>query len=418
MMMKINKNAIVQYLLIYLVFVYQGAIIFKVYQDLIIIFTLLISLYIFIRLPKLNKVDGRNFNEYVIFLGGMLVLLLAVWIKTNGSLSINTILNYISRFLIVFVAFYVDKEKFSDRFIKISTFFAVISLIGFALQIIGESNLLNLLLKINPGDQSNSRGMLFYAYNNTNGGRNQGIYGEPGLYQIVLIVTLYMLLFLPNIEKRKLCSIIIIVTMLTTMSATGYFSLFALLIIYCIQNNKMSDKKTKLLIILMFTGLLIFCVNATEDSFIYEKFFNKFIDNSGEVDFTLSTGRARIVGINTDLQIIKDNPMGVGSEVYANKTYEILSKKGLINKEGLSVSGLTRFMALVGIITSMWVMGFMCRKIFKNSYNILDFILKIFIIVNTTLGQPQFLFPALIIFGIINTKVDGRRISNESSIYV
>lgn len=391
---KMNQNLIIQYLLIYLLFIYQGAIIFKVYNDLVIIITFLFTLLISGKLIKDKKFSRSFFNFIMIFS----MLLLLICFSTQGSLSIYTAINYVSRFLIVYCAYAWNKDKFVERFIKMSIFFATISIFMYFFSLTGiGKRVIEIVLRINPGNEMNSRGMILYTYNSTNGLRNQGIYGEPGLYQIILNTTLYFILFTNQVENRIKYSIIIITTIITTVSTTGYFSMIAILITYILYKNEyVNNKKLKKIIFISILVIITYSIATSKDSFIYEKFFDKFIDSSGAINFELSTGRARTESMMADLNIILKYPYGLGTDKYAQIYYRIFG-------EGvLSTCGLTRFIAMLGIIPSIIVFGYLIINIIKNSFNLIDVFIKLFMIVNTTIGQPQFLFPALLVLVIIN----------------
>ena len=125
-LLHINQNAIIQYLLIYLLIQYIGGRVAEALgSDLFFGGTLLLCVYLMLQMPNRLPLKKSVFG-FLIILACSLGLSFAV---TGGALSIGTILSILSRFILVYVAIQYDVQNFICRFIKMVFLMACISLI-------------------------------------------------------------------------------------------------------------------------------------------------------------------------------------------------------------------------------------------------------------------------------------------------
>lgn len=73
--------------------------------------------------------------------------------------------------------------------------------------------------------------------------RNNGIFNEPGLYQMVLNTALYFTMFFPEqlkcgAKKQERYMLILIIAIVTCQSTTGYLSLGAIIVGYLMTKQK------------------------------------------------------------------------------------------------------------------------------------------------------------------------------------
>lgn len=388
MTLNISKSKckkILQYVLIYLLFAYTGMpIVNLLSNDVFYMICLSISMLILILIVK-------KINKYVVcFIILTIISLLSTNAYTGGSLSIGTTLTIISRLLIVYVAINVDKDEFLNRFLRLSYIFSIISLvIYFLILILGDASLRPIYSKLyNTGHQY---GLFFIRFNTFHIGRNCGMFGEPGQYQVLLTTSLFFTLFKSNNLEQHLrlkYIIILIITIITCQSTTGYIGLFSILLIYMISPNIEEDKGIKKLIIFAFLFLIFYIVLfVKKDSSLYYNMFGKILTENNQLDLSGGSGGARTNSIISIFSNIAQNPrylMGIG---YNHKlAIEIDGCSGIL---GLLIS--------TGIFTFSIIYGYSIVSLYKHKKNILEYLLCIFLIINTGLSQPNILHPILLV---------------------
>lgn len=304
------------------------------------------------------------------------LLLLFEIILTDGGLELSSIISIMARFLIVMAAYYYDTESFADKFVKMVVFLAAISLFGFILSLTVPTILKTLLTRRTETVTNYWRsynveyyGTFLYAFTNATA-RNIGIFHEPGLYQIVLNVALYILLFKRNalfITNRKWNTycVIIIVTLVTTMSTTGLLGMIGLLLIYVLfakEDNALSPKVKYCLVL----GLVIFgvyCFFADADSFINKYVLSKIMQE-GKIDFSSSTGNSRIMSMLSDIAIFREYIFGIGF-----LKYKAAFKDNLLDKtisDTSSCVGFTQVLAVLGILVFLIIVLYYAFLIRRN----------------------------------------------------
>ena len=248
--MLVRYSAIQQYILLYILLIFQGTILFREYNDIILIAIICIFF--------LGVIKFRKYYSDLDRIGlGLSVLLVLVSLFTLGSLGISSILANFSRIAIVSLAYMIDREKFPERFVRIIVFFSVISLVFFAIQCVNPGILISFMkqtayeVDVSYGKVSwNLYSTPFFQFNNTTL-RNIGICNEPGLYQILLVSALYVIMFKSNALYRltehqtKRYMIILLITLATTLSLTGYANMFFLLACYFLLPTAAQDVSTK-----------------------------------------------------------------------------------------------------------------------------------------------------------------------------
>ncbi|EOU2128627.1 hypothetical protein C4D39_15835 [Clostridium perfringens] len=372
----------------YLLVVFQGSIFFKNNSDYFYILVLIISLLLLLFRPRIFS--GR----FILYILGLFLLLFFVSIYSSGSLSIASILNIISRFLLVNIAYKFNKKNSLTIYIKTVIFLSIISLVGFIIQIINSNILKGLLLECEPGYY----GILFYTWSEVwHPTRNIGILAEPGLYIIILNVALFILLFYSdriNLSSKKQVKyiIIIILTIFTAQSTMGYICAAGILILGMLEGtNKDLNKYKKYLIIFIF---IIICIDIVrgEQGFIYNNLIMKITNSSKGLDLSVSSGKSRIVSMQADILIAKDYPLGSG---FSN--YELIWKYYLPEyiPDLSSCVGLTKSLATIGIPATIYILSIFIYKIINKNKTLYCKIACLFLFICITFSQPQILFPAL-----------------------
>lgn len=384
-----------QYLLIYIVLLFHRSQITNWYEDKLLIIALLLSLFIIIYYNmKLNI-------KVLIGIGILAILQLIICVYTNNSLSIPSVLNTIILCIITYISIEFNKEEFLNRLVKTIVFLAAVSLIGF---IVWNSPLESILVKIVP---TISNGVDYYG--TTYGGvlyhhipnyyRNVGIYREPGLYQIVLSVGLFIVLYFNNIKlkraKRIVYSIILILTLITAQSTTGYISLIILLLGYLIVGNDIYIKRivSMACLSIVVATALVFAIQG-QDNFIQKNLFSKIQINKYSGGFKDGTGRARTIMMKIDFDVLKEKPLGLGYDDYLQRWK---SKKYTLHETSSAV-GLSIMLCVYGVIVGTIIVMMCPIFMILRIKNIGKALILVAVYFNTILAQPTIFFPIFMMF--------------------
>jgi hypothetical protein len=385
--------------MIYLLLLFQGSAIFKPFTDYFVVVAIILSGWFIIKKRLSIDIIDRSIL-YIIFL---IVILTLISIISNGSLSIRSVLNIVSRFMLVYFVYHYDKEKFCNRLIKLVTFISVWSLIGYIISLINLGFIEKILIKINF-DVNTYYWSPFFSLLESSPDRNIGIYGEPGLHQIVINVVLFLLLFYDESELHLKSStriryiVIMLITIVTAKSTTGFISIIVLIAGYMLKKKDLHQKRINKVLIALGILLMIVVSYLGTDSFIYQNFINKITNSDGQLDFNVSSGRARIVSMLADIQVALHHPLGAGFVVYDNEWRNYLTE---FIGDTSSPVGLTKALATIGVPATLVVMWFYVAFGWKNRKSFIAYIVYLFMLINTSLAQPVFWFPILMIVPLI-----------------
>lgn len=390
MRIRINRKALYQYLFIYLSIQFIGGrLSVALGSNLFTGGVLLLALgYFFLVDQSLYKRESST----ILFLICTFVLMICTVIITLGGLSLSSSLSVITRFLVVMVAMLIDKDKFLHRFLKMVFVFSVISVILYVfVQLAGESLVLNILfskLYETQGNwQGNSYGLFLICYNFMDSARNAYMFGEPGEYQMLIMLALYFLTFKDremNRRKRRMYLIVYLITIFTIQSTTGFFNLAMFCICVLLSNSKTINKNMKSAILLVTVILCIyFLFFAGEDSILYTAVLDKITNVSGEFDLGATTGGDRVSAIRGLARVAASSP----STLIWGSGFQ-----GVVRFFGtFSCSGIVNSIIMFGVFTCILIYGYILRNIIKYSNSVFEIVFCIFMIVNNGLSQPDLL---------------------------
>lgn len=387
----VSKKSIVHYLLIYILVAFQGSNIYRLYDSMFMIVAI-----VCFGCCILKRGIKRVETSYFCWMALICSLILANLFYTHGSTSIGTVGNFLSRFCIVAVAITYDSYEFKNRLIKLVAFLAKISVFTFGLTLIFGRNIFN-FLPLWSFSGAAYRGGIFFSIPvmNFSAGRNVGIFGEPGVYQIVLNAVLLVLLFEDNLnlsaKEKKTAIIYILLALVTAQSTTGLLGTLIVLVAYVL--SKKTEEVNNWLRRMLIVGLCLFVVIVFfggSESFIYNNFTNKLFSDSGSIDLSASTGKYRIISMETDRQIFKSAPLGVGTVQYKIEWARYVS--GWTNTKG-SVVGLTFMLATYGWPVTLCSILFLLWGGWRNKSSKMHYLAMIGIIVVTIFSQPKVLYP-------------------------
>lgn len=404
MTLTINKKVIVQYILIYLMLIWHDAgIVFLIGRDLSRHLILVVCLILMLLKQRCRS---QRMLWFV-----LAILLDVIFVRClSGGVGINYVLNAFSGIAIAYTAFKYDKENFVDRFVKTVVFFAATSVICWLITNIAPS-IFERLTVLSYSPYSNRiyttdkaftlspvyyHGVLLYVMRTGNELiRNNGIYNEPGLYQMVLNTALFFVLFFPEqlksrTKKQKKFILILIIAIITCQSTTGYLSLGALLIGYLVTQRK-NEKKMKIgryIIVALFILLGDLMINQ-DTSVIGQVVGGKITISSQGIEFATS-GLARANTASIVFSNILKSPFGCGFDTINN----IFASVGKRSADG---AALIYDLAALGIQIWLILVCFVIVPAYKAKKNMITFVLIVFMYINTTMGQSDLFYPALLI---------------------
>lgn len=197
---------------------------------------------------------GKTFRaERLAFL-----LVLNLCIVTTAACFVDFRTGYLFKCILVTFSFFVtqlfDLKTFAQIFNKVIVFLAAVSLFCFAAEAVNH-NVFSFAPRIYNSVGYGFRNLFLYVQSDEGFAlRNYGIYREPGVYQMFLIVALIFELYCferPHLKRM----VVYITTLLTTLSSTGLIALGIWGLLAYVKRNTIS-KKVK--VGMVFLGGLIF----------------------------------------------------------------------------------------------------------------------------------------------------------------
>lgn len=401
--LKIERNAVKQYLLLFLMFVVHGNRVLSLFNDVILVGILFMGVIFVAFRPSVIRKNN------IVFLMTLIGVLAIISIFTAGSLMISTILAMLARFIIAYTVYGIDRQRFVSRFVRLTYCLAIISLVGFILTQLFPQLLMNLLPSytyyyVSPWSGKRiarvTHYALIYQFRTDNDiTRNIGMFNEPGLYQIILNAAFYFLLFYREScrlsrKKTKRYLLVLFVTLVTTQSATGYVGFIFIVLGYVFAEKKENKWKMLVATITVITALIVYLYFAGTDSWLYKAVLRKLFSEDGTLDLMGSTGKSRIISMIADMQVFLKNPLGNGTKNYESIWGSYLTD---IITDRTSPVGFTSSLAIYGIVPVAMIWGKYFIAKWRTKQNMFEWAVCILLIINTALAQPSIFFPCFVL---------------------
>lgn len=353
---------------------------------------------------------SKKLSKWTFTFIGVLLFFILFTRLNNGGAGISILFTFIVPILATACAVAYNGEFFLSRFVKLVTFLAAVSLIGYTIGLTVPSLWEQLTYGFLNGSEDRfyisgtvyestryySHGLVLYSMAGNRYSQNMGIYTEPGVYQVVLNTAIFALLFMPQFfenwtEKDKIRSLVIcLIALITTQSTTGYI---AILIMGCsyVASRESDITIRRRFINGLYLGILVLCIDYMfrgDESFIYTSIIGKLFTNiNGSRVFSLNagTGRYRTTTIITCLTIMFRHPLGVGYDALMSflTEYDV----GAI----ILMSG-----AALGVGELLSVLLWIHYPVFRYLERRLSAVIFMLLYLNTTLAQTNQFYPALI----------------------
>lgn len=393
--LKINKRAVIHYILIYLFIVFHGATIYVLSKGYLQLAIELVCIFLWIKNSRIRK------NSALILLCVLFVLTLTVSFVAESGTGLTFFRPIADEIIITYTVVLYDKRNFLKRFFKILFVFAVVSLFFYSISIINPHILFNVLVKKSGEGDYTYYGVILYSIHQVRGYmelRNCGIFTEPGIYAVLLLSAVYALLFLNNYininrKQRYLYFLIFSITILSTLSTIAYVVLGIIIIGYIFKNERSSQsikEKRKLFFLgLIFITMLFINYYKQGDNSILSTYVLSKAD-SATLSTEESSGNARLVTIKTCLSIISKNPFGAGGNFVTSSLPDYaVAAQFLV------------YTAAMGVINSGILYLYFLIPVFKNRPSLVAFIIYILMYILLSLAQSQVWYPSLLMFPIM-----------------
>lgn len=331
---------------------------------------ILLGVMLFVCIAHHSKLFSK---ELLIWLGGLIILFSLQYI-TLPRVSVAANVSFISKIYLAFLVIAFLGEKFRYTYLRLMYWLSIVSLCFFVIQIL-----------IEPIGFSFGRYKTLFIFNTIPSGsglgRNSGMFWEPGAFQgfLILVPLLYFnnLKFLWN-SYRKEC-VVLIITLLTTQSTTGYIALTVILAYVLAMSNVHILTKYFLIcfigigIVLMFTQL----------SFLEDKITDEYAATIALKEGELSW--SRMGSFYLDYQNILHHPF-IGNGFLMEMRYGALGR----HLNGIS-NGFTGAINMYGIVTVLFYYICVYRRL-KN-YNRIQRVLFLATIIILLNGEYYMSYP-------------------------
>jgi len=325
------------YALTYLLILISGSILYNQNKEMILVSVFLVSVVLML----LGKKKISIF--FLFYYLSMLAMLLALFFYTHGSLPLPSIVGTMMSLFIVYAILSTIRENFLESFVRVVLAIAVVSLIGFSIDTLGFSFV---MLSILPSDVWQ---FIYHFDYPLHLERNNSIFYEPGAYQIYLIAAIFVLAFSKvSIQKKSklVFLVILVVTLLTTGSTTGYL-MFGFLFAVILLKSQLLTGKLKVGVVALGVIMML-----SSPLLLNEVIVEKLERYTSIKDITDSDDR-RSLDVLVDIEVFKNYPFGAGYNEYARNFAQV----GQLKEGAGSSNGFTRTFAIYGFPFTLFLFG-------------------------------------------------------------
>ena len=332
-MIRITKTKTFQYAWLYLMLLIPGSCAMSRYLNTTLVYGVIIAIYALLAL-----LSAKYRNVYVLSFCLLLALATIVIRLKTGGVGPLTFLSNAAMLVVTYIAMTIDRRMFLTRFIRIVCFFGIISVLFWAAFCINPS-LVNAWPATSFWTQNlgtgqwatvlHGKGLWLYSYLEIHATRNCGFYTEPGVYQIVLNAALFVLLFwkkklyFGNEKQYRTATVIVLLTLITCQSTTGYLSMMVILLCFFFmrvreRDIRMLKQKIAVLVVAITAVLITDYWLRGEESLLYVQVLNKLFggDIGAGINLEDSTGQYRWITVMASLKALSMDPFGIGYDAF------------------------------------------------------------------------------------------------------
>ncbi len=308
-MLKINRSNILLLTVFTLIFVSNDTFMFGTNRNSLMleIPRVLMGIYIVYELMRL-LINRVKINQTIIV--GLIMMAMMIFISVYHRDPVKLIIiKSLCIFSSALLTIHYDFDEYAEAFSKVMVFFGVMALV---LEVIGYTlpsvayGLPRIVNTANNEITTIGFAGFLTAYLSTKIIRTFGIFWEPGVFHMYLnLALMFELFYKKRISWRNV--IILLVSVLITLSTTGYIvSAWILVVYFCLERKKSLTRKNMIIISVIFVGLMV-AFFAMDFTFVGESVFGKL---SNQED---GSWIARAASVFVNLDIFFDHPVfGVG----------------------------------------------------------------------------------------------------------
>ena len=246
------KSKFLTFLTVMLIVITSGSVLFGklLYSEFIMILFAIALVFYF---PK--RIEPKQF---------LILLLIVIFLLFNMLMYQNNLNGYIGLILKMAAVFMVLNRIVLRQAAKSYQWLIVaLALLGMPFYLAGvlDAALVRQLVPPTPVWGGAYRITPFHVYGLWNMTRNQGIFWEPGAYQVFLNLGIFLMLF-TNRKVPKWKLLILTATLLTTMSTSGYMICALIYLAYVIRNGKREQMARMVMSLIVFIPLALFIVQS------------------------------------------------------------------------------------------------------------------------------------------------------------
>lgn len=233
---------------------------------------LLIFNFLFFGIIFLLK--NKSIDRFYVIFSSIFLLVLAIQYTKFSIITLNTAVGLFLRISIAYLAIKITGENFLRIFVRLMFIFSVISLpLNFAYYLVPVFKDIYISLFQITGERFERISILIISFlkDPIYDFRNMGPFWEPGAFAGYLNLALMINL----VYTRKILAkynVVFIITIITTLSTTGYVALFFVLLSFLIFSSKLSLSKIALTFSLLIVSVILFF----SIDFLGQKIFTSF----------------------------------------------------------------------------------------------------------------------------------------------
>ncbi len=339
------KNEFVNYLLVYLLLFLSGSFLFMQASNRYLVFGFFVACIAWFFYS--SRRISYTFLLYVIF---FFILSASLSWYTGGGITLSSGVAAIIKFMVAYLILKTVGGRFSEAFIKVVVFLAVISLLGY---LTDRYYLFDSLVTRFPNVGGLGYEGVFYLFRFPwHIDRNNSIFFEPGAYQAFLNAALFLLFFSKTKFDKHTKWIfigILTTTLVTADSTTGYLIFLAMFPFVLYQSDVFSFNNK--IVIVALSSVVVIAFSATFYSTLVVKVGQYISADEYELGSSaLERGSDRYA----DIQIFKKHIFGVGYDQY-QKEFASLGRRRTLG--GGSTNGVTKTLAVMGLPYSLFLFG-------------------------------------------------------------
>lgn len=401
----LNTTALVQYFLLFIFVTVHGSVYWiAVWRDIPVKPAIIFFIVFFVW--SIFKLSIHRFVIIYIFFN-IIIHGLDGYIQEKQiitSEALQAVMPYLVYVFLVWVFYKLNPEKALTRFMKFVAFLSAFSIVCFTIQTIFGVNSFSPISHMLS--ERGLYGFLLYSGATNDLLRNYGMFGEPGIYQIIINTAIFIMLFwkdrlfFSGTEYKTILTILII-TLITINSTIGFIEFGCLLCGAIFTSSHIMKKRIiSIATVIVVMALADYFFNGDE-SIIIKNLIDKIVamDIGNHVDgFDENTsGGARLYILSIVADAFRNNMLwGIGDSGLMN----LLSLSARW-QEGGTGNALGIYLIRRGIIPTLSVIIPILYRCYKNKRAAVEFWMIILLFFITTLAQSQIMYASyiLIAFG-------------------